>query len=201
MYHEIGQCGAPCNFTSSVPEYQREVKLVDKFLLSDSEEGAVRFLEREMTIAADEMNFEQAAHLRNNINDLKKVLLNIELTNSIVELQNYIIKCKSEGDDNSTEIFLMVNGKLAKTFSINENTFEDSDMLENIKEDINYLYFHGALFKDFVFNKAYHKFKIDEIDTLKIISNWVYRNYKPSRIMKMTPKTKIEDVMKFVLKK
>jgi len=201
MYYEIGQCSAPCNFTSSVVEYQREVKLVDKFLVSDSEEGAVRFLEREMTIAAEEMNFEQAAHLRNNINDLRKVLLNIELTNSIVELQNYIIKCKSEGDNNSTEIFLMVNGKLAKTCCIDENTLQDNFMLENIKEDINYLYFHGALFRDFVFSKAYHKFKIDEIDTLKIISNWVYRNYKPSRILKMTPKTKIEDVMNFILKK
>jgi DNA polymerase-3 subunit epsilon len=201
MYHEIGQCDAPCNFTSSTVEYHKEVKRVDKFLLSDSEEGAVRFLEREMTIAAEEMNFEQASHLRDNINDLRKVLLNIELTNSIVELQNYIIKCKSEGDDNSTEIFLMVNGKVAKTYSIDENTLGDPDMLENIKEEINYLYFHGALFKDYVFSKAYHKFKLEEIDTLKIISNWVYRNYKPSRIMKMTPKTKIEDVMKFILKK
>lgn len=201
MYFEIGQCGAPCNFTSAAPEYHREVKRVDKFLLSDSEEGAVRFLEREMTIAADEMNFEQASYLRDNISDLKKVLLNIELTNSIVELQNYIIKCKNDVDENSYEIFLMVNGKVAKTYCIDESVLEDSDRLENMKEEINYLYFSGALFKDYVFSKAYHKFKIDEIDTLKIISNWVYRNYKPSRVMKMTVKTKIEDVMKFIKKK
>ena len=201
LYHEIGQCGAPCNFTSSGPEYHREVKRVDKFLLSDSEEGAVRFLEREMEIAAEEMNFEHASHIRDNINDLKKVMLNIELTNSIVELQNYIIKCRNDNDENAYEIFLMVNGKAAKTFIINEDSKTDNDYLENIKEEINYLYFHGALFKDFVFSKAYHKFRIDEIDTLKIISNWVYRNYKPSRILKMTAKTRIEDVMKFIQKK
>lgn len=201
LYHEIGQCGAPCNFTSSAPEYHREVKRVDKFLLSDTEEGAVRFLEREMEIAAEEMNFEHASHIRDNINDLKKVMLNIELTNSIVELQNYIIKCRNDNDENAYEIFLMVNGKAAKTFIINEDNKADSDYIENIKEEINYLYFHGALFKDFVFSKAYHKFRIDEIDTLKIVSNWVYRNYKPSRILKMTAKTKIEDVMKFIQKK
>ncbi|MEO8513866.1 MAG: exonuclease domain-containing protein [Ignavibacteria bacterium] len=201
MYYEIGQCGAPCNFTSSTVEYHREVKRVDKFLVSDSEVGAVRFLEREMEIAAGEMNFEQASYLRDNINDLRKVLLNIELTNSIVELQNYLIKCRSETEDNTFEIFLMVNGKVAKTFNVDQNVIEDEDMLRNIQEEINYLYFQGALFKDFVFSKAYHKFKIDEIDTLKIISNWVYRNYKPSRILKMTAKTKIEDVMKFILKK
>jgi DNA polymerase-3 subunit epsilon len=201
LYHEMGQCGAPCNFTQTTVDYHREVKRVDKFLVSDSEEGAVRFLEREMEIAAGEMNFEQASYLRDNINDLRKVLLNIELTNSIVELQNYLIKCRSEIDENSYEIFLMVNGKVAKTFNIDSNIMEDCDMLENMKEEINYLYFQGALFKDYVFSKAYHKFRIDEIDTLKIISNWVYRNYKPSRIMKMTAKTKIEDVMKFILKK
>lgn len=201
MYYEIGQCGAPCNFTINQAEYHREVKDVDKFLLSDKEEGAARFLEREMMIAADEMNFETASHLRDNIADLKKVMLNIELTNSIVELQNYIIKCRNEADESSFEIFLMVNGKAAKTFLINNDVKSDEDMMQNIKEEINYLYFSGALFRDYTFSKAYHKFKIDEIDNLKIISNWVYRNYKPSGIMKMTAKTKIEDVMKFLLKK
>ena len=201
MYFEIGQCGAPCNFTSTAPEYHREVKRVDKFLLSDSEEGAVRYLEREMEIAAEEMNFEHASHLRDNINDLKKVMLNIELTNSIVELQNYIIKCKNSVDETSYEIFLMVNGKAARTFQLDEQTKNDSAYMYNMQEEINYLYFSGALFKDFVFSKAYHKFKIEEIDSLKIISNWVYRNYKPSKILKMTAKTQIEDVMKFIVKK
>ena len=168
---------------------------------SDSEEGAVRYLEREMEIAADEMNFEHASHLRDNINDLKKVMLNIELTNSIVELQNYIIKCKNSVDETSYEIFLMVNGKAARTFQLDEQTKNDSAYMYNMQEEINYLYFSGALFKDFVFSKAYHKFKIEEIDSLKIISNWVYRNYKPSKILKMTAKTQIEDVMKFIMKK
>lgn len=201
MYYEIGQCGAPCNFTSSAAEYHREVKRVDKFLLSDSEEGAVRFLEREMEIAAGEENFEHASHLRDNIADLRKVMLNIELTNSIVELQNYIIKCKNSIDETSYEIFLMVNGKAAKTYIIDEISKNDAEYLQNIQEEINYLYFSGALFKEYVFGKAYHKFKIDEIDSLKIISNWVYRNYKPSRVMKMTAKTRLEDVMKFIIKK
>ena len=201
MYFEIGQCGAPCNFTSSAAEYHREVKRVDKFLLSDSEEGAVRFLEREMEIAAGEENFEYASHLRDNIADLRKVMLNIELTNSIVELQNYIIKCKNSIDETSYEIFLMVNGKAAKTYIIDEISKNDAEYLQNIQEEINYLYFSGALFKEYVFGKAYHKFKIDEIDSLKIISNWVYRNYKPSRVMKMTAKTRLEDVMKFIIKK
>ena len=201
MYHEIGQCGAPCNFTVSQAEYRKEAGSVDKFLLSGTEEGAVRYMEREMNIAAENLDFEAASYLRDHISDLKKVMMNIELTNSIVELQNYIIKCRNEAAENAYEIFLMVNGKAAKTFMIFNETREDEYCIENIKEEINYLYFSGALFKDYVFSKAYHKFRIDEIDTLKIISNWVYRNYKPSRIMKMTAKTKIEDVMKFILKK
>ncbi len=201
MYYEIGQCGAPCNYTISQNEYRKEVNQVDKFLISDTNEGALKYLESEMNNAAEEMNFENASYLRDNITDLKKVMLNIELTNSIVELQNYIIKCRNESDENVYEIFLMVNGKTAKTFLMNSEIKNDTQTMENIKEEINCLYFSGTLFRDYVFSKAYHKFKIDEIDTLKIISNWVYRNYKPSRIMKMTVKTKLEDVMKFLIKK
>ena len=200
MYYDMSQCGAPCNFTVSANEYKKEVKGVDKFLTSAEDNSAVKLLEREMMLEAENENFETASYLKDNIYDLKKVLLNIELTNSIVELQNYIIKCKEENSGHRWEIFLVVNGKIAKTFSIDLSEQIDEDYLNSIMEDINYLYFRGALFRDYVFSKAHHKFKIDEIDQLKIISNWVYRNYKPSRILKLTVKSTIEDVMKFVLK-
>lgn len=200
MYHEFSQCGAPCNFTVTATEYKKEISLVDRFITSNDENGALKSLERRMTIEASNENFEAASYLRDNISDLRKVLLNIELTNSIVEMQNYIIRCKDENTENIWEIFLVVNGKIAKTFSIDLNQI-DEDFLNNIIEDINYLYFRGALFRDYVFSKTNHKFKIDEIDQLKIISNWVYKNYKPSRILKLTAKKTIEDVMKFILKK
>ena len=200
MYFEFHQCSAPCNYTVSESEYRKEVNTVDKFLVSSGEQSAVKLLEREMMLEAGNMNFEHATYIRDNISDLKKVLLNIELTNSIVELQNYIIKCSGENSGDSFEVFLMVNGKVAKTFVYDKNSLNDEAFINNTIEDINYLYFSGALFRDFVFSKAYHKFKIDEIDTLKIISNWVYRNYKPSRILKMTPKTVVKDVVKFLTK-
>lgn len=201
LYHEISQCSAPCNFTVSAVEYKKDVKEVDKFLSSQGEESALKFLEREMNQLAEEMHYEEASYLRDNIADLKKVLLNIELTNSIVEMQNYIIRCRQENSQNTWEIFLMLNGKIAKTFCVDLTAKPDEDFLNNVIEDVNYLYFSGALFRDYVFSKAYHKFKIDEIDTLKIISNWVYRNYKPSRIMKMTARTNLKDVVKFIFKR
>lgn len=201
MYYEFGQCSAPCNLTVTAAEYQKEVKGVDKFLTTETEGGALRLLEREMLLESESMNFEHASYIRDNISDLRKVLLNIELTNSIVELQNYIIKCSNDNSKEAWELFLIVNGKIAKTICYEKTSIEDSDFVNNLAEDINYHYFNGALFKDFVFSKAYHKFKIDEIDTLKIISNWVYRNYTPSRIMKMTEKTSISGVMKFIFGK
>lgn len=201
MYYEFHQCSAPCNLTVSAAEYKKEVHSVDKFLTTSGKGSAVGYLESEMALEADQMNYEHASYLRDNITDLKKVLLNIELTNSIVELQNYIIKCGDDNADGSWEIFLVVNGKIAKTFIVDDSAAADEDMVNNIIEEINYMYFSGALFKDFVFSKAYHKFKIDEIDTLKIISNWVYRNYTPNRVLKMTPKSHLGDVVKFVFKK
>lgn len=200
MYFEIGQCSAPCNFSVSLKQYTTEVKKVDRFLTTEEDESAVKYLENEMIAEAEQLEFEKASYLRDNIHDLRKVLLNIELTNSIVEMQNYIIKCKEDNSKHSWEIFLMVNGKIAKTFTVDLAGEQDNDFVSNITEDINYLYFNGALFRDFVFSKTQHKFKIDEIDSLRIITNWVYRNYKPSRILKLTPKSSVNDVMKFIFK-
>lgn len=198
MYFEMGQCSAPCNFTITLKQYQGEVKRVDKFLTTDKEESAVSYLEDEMNTEAENLEFERASYLRDNIHDLKKVLSNIEQTNSIVEMQNYIIKCNDSNVKDSWEIFLMLNGKVAKTFSIDIAQAKDSDFISNITEDINYMYFSGALFRDYAFTKSHQKFKIDEIDSLRIITNWVYRNFKPTRIYKLTEKTDIKDVMKFV---
>jgi excinuclease UvrABC nuclease subunit len=200
MYYEMGQCGAPCNHTVTQKQYAGEVKKVDRFLTSRDDESAVKYLENEMTAEAEMLEFEKASYLRDQINDLKKVLLNIELTNSIVEMQNYIIRCRDDNTKNSWEIFLMVNGKIAKTFSVDLSAEYDDGFVNNITEEINYLYFNGTLFRDYVFSKSLHKFKIDEIDTLRIITNWVYRNYIPSRILKLTVKSNINDVMKFIFK-
>jgi DNA polymerase-3 subunit epsilon len=199
MYFEFNQCGAPCNYTVSAGEYKKEVREVHKFLTEDYETSAVNLLEREMHTEAERMNFERASYLRDNIADLRRVMLNIELTNSIVELQNYIIKCADENIKTISEIFLMTGGKLARTFIINSSE-QDEYAYGNLYEEVNYLYFSGTLFRDYVFSGARQKFKIDEIDQVKIISNWVYRNYKPSRILKLTAKTRIGDVMKFIFK-
>ncbi|MCI0449784.1 MAG: GIY-YIG nuclease family protein [Chlorobi bacterium] len=199
MYYEFSQCGAPCNYTVTAGEYKKEVRGVDRFLTGNYETNAVKLFEQQMHTEAENMNFEKASHLRDNIADLRKVLLNIELTNSIVEMQNYIIKCRDENSKNIGEIFLMAGGKLAKTYIVDSED-PDEDFYSNLYEEINYLYFSGTLFRDYIFSGAQQKFKINEIDQVKIISNWVYRNYKPSRILKLTPKTRIDDVMKFIFK-
>lgn len=198
MYYEMGQCSAPCNFTVSLKQYKSEVKLVDKFLTTDQDGSAVSYLENEMTAEAERLEFERASYLRDNIHDLRKVLSNIEQTNSIVEMQNYIIKCTDSNLKDSWEIFLMLNGKVAKIFSVSAEHKKDNDIVTNMTEEINYMYFSGTLFRDHMFKKSSQKFRIDEIDSLRIITNWVYRNFKPSRILRLTEKTDIKDVMKFI---
>lgn len=198
MYYEIGQCGAPCNFTVSLKQYTNEVKKVDKFLTTEEDESAVKYIESEMIAESEKLEFEKASYLRDNLHDLRKVLLNIELTNSIVDMQNYILKCKEDNSKDCWEYFLMLNGKVAKTFSVDLSNEPDDDFIANVREEINYMYFSGTLFRDYVFGKSQQKFKIDEIDSLRIITNWVYRNYNPERMLKLTPKTHINEVMKFI---
>lgn len=200
MYYEINQCLAPCNFTATLKQYKEEVKNAERFLTSSSGYCALNTLTKEMNFASEQLDFEKASHLRDNIEDLKKVILNSELNDSIVETQNYIIKCKNYCSINSYEIFLIACGKIAKTYLLNTESKNDEFFIENLKQDLNYLYFSGELFREYKFSNCSSKFTINEIDTMKIITNYVYRNYKPSLIYKINLKSDLTDILKFIFK-
>jgi len=85
LYHQIGQCCAPCHGKIS-PENYRE--LVDGViaLLSGREDDIHRKLSEKMQAAADELRYEEAARLRDQIQAIEKT----------VEKQKVVV---ADGDD------------------------------------------------------------------------------------------------------
>lgn len=201
IYHDMHQCDAPCNLTQSFVDYKKEVLQVNKFLVSDSGESALTLMNVQMNTLAEELQFEEASYVRDQIADLKKVILNMELTSSEVEMRNYIIKCKDENSKNTWEIFFIVNGRIAKTLCMDIAGEYEGTEINNLVDEINNLYFNGGLFLFNVFNKSSDIFGKDELDQLKIISNWIYINNSPANIQRITQKTKAEDVLSFIFKK
>jgi DNA polymerase III subunit epsilon len=189
MYYEIGQCAAPCNFSQSPKDYRKIVNKVIRYIEDSTKDSVINRLEKDMEKLAKEMKFEEAAFTRDKINDLRKVLTNLRVIDSNFTEQNYILKCESNGDK---EFFLIVNGKLIKNITAN-----GEDNRDEIMKDINHLYFHGNLFKSVYFN-SFSRFKIEEMNTMKIIYNWIYNNNSDNNLLKIDDKTSKKRISEFI---
>src|SRR4051794_33368485 len=74
LLHSIRRCTAPCNFRVSREDYRRQIKKLI-FVLEGKKDKLIRRMEREMTAAADDLNFEKARRIRDEITALQKLEL------------------------------------------------------------------------------------------------------------------------------
>ena len=71
LYYHMDQCLAPCAGLANQDEYKKVLDQVNK-ILSGKEELIIREFEKEMTKAADDLDFERAAVLRDQIQSLRQ---------------------------------------------------------------------------------------------------------------------------------
>jgi DNA polymerase-3 subunit epsilon len=197
MYFEFKQCNAPCNYTQSLTSYRSEVKEVITFLESEASPGALQMLEKKMFEHAEELNFEEASRIRDKISDLKKVMTNMVLTSAEINLKNYIVKCHETNEDQCTEVFFVSGGKLQANVFIPPALKESGSANEKFKELIKNIYFRGNLFGSVLYNN-YGKYNKEELDSMKIISNWIYQNNSQATFLKVTAKTSVDDILQFI---
>jgi excinuclease UvrABC nuclease subunit len=164
------------------------------YIESQTTDSALHVMEQSMTALADDLLFEEAAHVRNRIEDLKRVLTNLELTSSDFKTQDFVIKCRNENKLNLCEVFLITSGKLIKNMIIDVDR-PDKGYIEN---DIMNIYFHGNLFGKALYNVS-KQFTPDDMDTMKIIYSWVYHNNSKETLFKVKKETKAKEIMEFVL--
>lgn len=81
LYYHIGQCVAPCEYDVDPAEYERMVQQIGKFL--NGGHGEIRQeLERRMHEAAEELNFERAKELRDQIMGIDALMEKQTITTS-----------------------------------------------------------------------------------------------------------------------
>ncbi|HVL38418.1 MAG TPA: excinuclease ABC subunit UvrC [Fimbriimonadaceae bacterium] len=73
LYFHLGQCLAPCAGLADAQEYRKVLRNVELFL-SGKEEGLLADLRKQMQGAAEELDFERAAKLRDQIGAIESVL-------------------------------------------------------------------------------------------------------------------------------
>ncbi len=83
LLHSIRRCTAPCNFRVTRDEYRMQIKKLI-FILEGKKDKLIRRMEREMVAASEDLNFEKAKRIRDEVGSLR----NLDLRgNSKTDLQ------------------------------------------------------------------------------------------------------------------
>lgn len=110
-YH-IGLCEAPCRGNISVQDYNNTVmSAVEYIKKGDIEANSVASLTKQMEAAAEELNFELAAKLRDRINAINKIKEKQKVVSISYNSQDVIASCVFDGVA-CVEVFLFRNFKL-----------------------------------------------------------------------------------------
>ncbi len=162
FYFQIQRCYAPCSSIITREEYLEEVNKV-KYFLGGFSDGIVKQLENKMLDYSENLDFEKATIVKNQITELKKLFLKKNLFPVSVNNSNIIIIHKSDHLQKFDCLFIK-HGKLVEQINFN-NSYQQNDTIHSL---INRIYFNGQN----------NKFKLNrqESNELRIINSWVYRN-------------------------
>jgi excinuclease ABC subunit C len=113
LYHHMGQCLAPCAGLADPADYQAAVKDVTDFL-EGRQEHLVRKLREQMEEAAEALEFERAARLRDRVQAVEEVLQRQKVVSSEMIDQDVIAVVADEAGTNGScvQMFYIRGGKL-----------------------------------------------------------------------------------------
>lgn len=110
LSHHIGQCCAPCTGRVDPDEYQARVNDAVEFL-TKGRADTMATLQKRMEAAADKLDFEQAARLRDRINAIRRMGEKQKVILSRIEQQDVIALAQS-ADAACFEVFRFNGGRL-----------------------------------------------------------------------------------------
>ena len=191
MYFDIGQCEAPCNRSITKEKYRAEVEKVHYYITETNESTAQHTYKKLMEILSEKFDYEKAASFRDRLKDIEKVMSYQKVITSAINNKKIIIKCNNS---HKREIFFIHNGKLLNTFVLDkENDFDQRDVAGEITDTTEYLYFSLSKF-------IKHKYTAEELDEIKVISNWLALNRDKNSYLEINESHTKEDLVNFIFK-
>jgi DNA polymerase III subunit epsilon len=158
----LDRCPGPCRGGIDPLEYTRVIEQVCAFLGGEREDLLDR-LRRQMLEAAQQLNFERAAWLRDTIRSADEVLIGQRLITGAVEANNLLIVYPSAKEDHN-ELFLIRHGRLVEQRCIVHE-------LEAVKTAV-----HELLVKAAALGNPPSIVGNAEVDQINIISRWIHRH-------------------------
>ncbi len=162
FYADIDRCIAPCTDACTPQDYAVEVDKV-KTYLSNFKNGVLTDLEKEMIRLSEDLDFENAAKIRDQIHEIEKVMANKPESNAATGTNNMVFIMPADYREKTIDIFLIVEGKLAK-----QTTLGRKAPLDDLFEDIHHFYFNG--------NQTDKTITMYDIDEIRIVNSWIFKN-------------------------
>lgn len=111
LYYHIGRCNGPCIGAVDQEQYGHVVQNVQLFLEGRSDEFLPE-LRKQMDRAADALDFEQAARLRDEIKAIEHVLERQKIASGKRETFDVLAMAKGEGGDACVQVSTIREGKM-----------------------------------------------------------------------------------------
>ena len=153
IYYQMGKCPAPCIGKITAEEYAKTIKNIIRFLKGKNKE-IINNLKKEMQQKAEQLDFEQAAIIRDKIFDIEKLNSHHQLFFED-EKNRDIIAFYLEGKYGAVSVLKIMSGKL-----LNNETYP----LQNIEH-----YSAEEVLKAFLMQ--YYNDKLNELPTKIIIQS------------------------------
>src|SRR5690606_27390415 len=126
LYYDIKLCNAPCIGAVSQEEYRATIQSLMDFLQGKSDEIVER-LQAKMWQAAEQMDYEKAARLRDQIQAMQQVTQRQKVVSSANTDQDVLAFARENGDA-AVQIFFIRNGRIVgKEHYVLEGTGADED--------------------------------------------------------------------------
>ena len=180
LYYDIKLCSGPCIGAIDQAGYRRLIDDLCAFLDGHTE-PIVERLRQEMTQAAEGMQFEKAAALRDQINAIDRVVEKQQVITSDQRDSDVLAMARSDGEA-CVQIFFIRNGKLiGREYFVLEGTEETPDA-EVISEFMKQFYSEAASIPEQVLLP-------NEIEEAQIIKQWMKSKRGGKKVEISVPKS------------
>ena len=165
LYFDIKLCTAPCIGASTQAEYRQMISDLMDFLSGQSE-GIVKRLEQEMQKASEEMRFEKAAAVRDQLKAIHNIIERQRIVFASDYLDSDVLAMARSDGEACVQVFFIRGGKLiGREYFILEGT-EDTGDNEVLEQFITQFYTEAA-------NVPQQVMLPQELEEARIISQWL----------------------------
>jgi len=180
LYYDIKLCSGPCIGAVDQIRYRQMIDKLCQFLEGKTE-AVVKSLQEEMERAAEELNFERAATIRDQIQAIDRVVERQRVISPDRIDSDVVAMARADGEA-CVQIFFIRGGKLiGREYFILEGTEDESDR-EVVSEFLKQFYSEAAQVPPQVLLP-------NDIEEVRIIQQWLHSRRGGQRVELVVPKS------------